>query len=213
VGLPLGKVRNVFNQSALARPSSSISVQLSAYVLFSCVCPTGNTALTRRASKYSTLRAIVLRFSQSRKRYKQQGILVEIAALQQAESDCLADAELRDRRREREAICRNQQDAAYIVEFTCHICSRYPACPADQSAVIADHACQKYSGRVGRSAAAKDFAPEAIDLVIAHIRHVHTRYDELLASGWERYAAREAIAVEVQEVLKKWSDFTPDSEG
>ena len=37
----------------------------------------GDVALTRRAGKYSTLRAVVLRFSRSRKRYERQGILVE----------------------------------------------------------------------------------------------------------------------------------------
>jgi hypothetical protein len=44
--------------------------------------PQGNTALTRRASKYTALRAIVVRFSSARKRYERQGILVEAVALQ-----------------------------------------------------------------------------------------------------------------------------------
>ena len=41
---------------------------------------------------------------------------------------------------------------------------------------ITGHACQKYSGRVGRSVAAK-----------AHLRHVETEYDSLLARGVERF--------------------------
>jgi hypothetical protein len=50
------------------------------------------------------------------------------------------------------------------------------------------------------------FDPAVIELAVyAHVRHVHTRYDELLASGWERHEAREAIAVEVQSVLEQWS--------
>ncbi len=45
----------------------------------------GNTALTRRARKASTLSAIVIRWSRSRKRYERQGLLVERAALEAAE--------------------------------------------------------------------------------------------------------------------------------
>lgn len=37
--------------------------------------PRGNTALTRRVSKYSPLRAVVVRWSKTRKRYERQGIL------------------------------------------------------------------------------------------------------------------------------------------
>ena len=43
--------------------------------------PRGHTALTRRASKPSTLRAVVVRFSRTRKRYERQGVLVGEAAL------------------------------------------------------------------------------------------------------------------------------------
>lgn len=167
--------------------------------------PQGNAALTRRASKYSTLRVIVLRFSRSRKRYERQGILVEEAALERAEAECLADAEMREKRRDREAARREQQDTAYIAEFARQIQTRYPACPESEATQIAQHACRKYSGRVGRSAAAKEFDATAIDLaVVAHIRHCHTPYDQLLASGLERYAAREAVLEQVQAVLSQW---------
>lgn len=47
--------------------------------------PAGNAVLTRRAKKASALSAVVVRFSRSRKRYERQGILVEEAALEQAE--------------------------------------------------------------------------------------------------------------------------------
>ena len=47
--------------------------------------------------------------------------------------------------------------------------------------VIAEHACLKYSDRIGRTASAKSLAEEAVDLaVIAHIRHTETQYDQLL---------------------------------
>jgi hypothetical protein len=57
----------------------------------------GDACITRRASKYSPLRAIVLRFSRARKRYERQGILVAEEALARAEEECLDDAELRER--------------------------------------------------------------------------------------------------------------------
>lgn len=167
--------------------------------------PSGNTALTRRASKYTTLKAVLLRFSRSRQRYERQGILIEESALHRAEAECLADAEVRERQRLRSVEKRAQQDAEYIQEFAQQIQQQYPGCPVDEAEAIANHACQKYSGRVGRSAAAKEFEATMIELaVIAHIRHIHTRYDEMLASGWERHEARDAIAADVQAVLEQW---------
>lgn len=48
--------------------------------------PAGDAKLSRRARQASQLCAVVVRFSPSRKRYERQGILVEEAALQQAEA-------------------------------------------------------------------------------------------------------------------------------
>ena len=64
--------------------------------------PSGDAALTRRARRGSGLSAVVVRFSRARGRYERQGILVEEAALEQAEAECLADEPARARRRERE---------------------------------------------------------------------------------------------------------------
>jgi hypothetical protein len=41
---------------------------------------------------------VVVRFSRSRTRYERQGILVEEAALESAEAQCLADEDARGRR-------------------------------------------------------------------------------------------------------------------
>jgi hypothetical protein len=49
--------------------------------------PAGDAALTRRSRKYSTLSAVVLKWSRARKRYERQGLLVETRALEQAEQD------------------------------------------------------------------------------------------------------------------------------
>jgi hypothetical protein len=65
--------------------------------------PRGDAALTRRASRHSGLRAVVLHWSGTRKRYERQGILVEVEALRRAEEECLSDAEAREVRRRRDA--------------------------------------------------------------------------------------------------------------
>ena len=156
--------------------------------------PSGDAALTRRAAKYSILSAVVLEWSRARKRYERQGILVEEAALQRAEQECLDDADLRARRQAREAVRRAELDQDYIQQFAARVRELYPACPAGREKVIAEHACQKYSGRVGRSAGAKALDEKAIRLaVIAHIRHAETHYDDLLSQGWERSLARDEV--------------------
>jgi hypothetical protein len=169
--------------------------------------PRGNAALTRRASKYSKLRAVVVRFSRARKRYERQGILVEESALTRAELECLADADARSRARERRAEREAAMDAEYQAEFGRRVQERYPGCPPDKAAAIAEHACLKYSGRVGRTAAAKEFAPEALDLAVrAHVRHCYTAYDELLGGGLDRSAARSTVAARVEQVLAEWRE-------
>jgi hypothetical protein len=140
--------------------------------------PSGDAALTRRAGKYSTLSAVVLKWSRARKRYERQGLLVEEPALQRAEEECLADAEVRARRREREAERRAELDQEYVTRFAARVRELFPNCPSGHEQVIAEHACQKYSGRVGRSAGAKSLDEGFIRLaVIAHIRHAETKYD------------------------------------
>jgi hypothetical protein len=167
--------------------------------------PPRDAALTRRARKYSTLTAVVLKWSRARKRYERQGLLVEEQALQHAEAECLNDAEARARRREREAERRQELDAAFVGRFAARIRQLYPGCPPDRAERIASHACQKYSGRVGRSAAAKRLDEEAVRLaVVAHVRHDETLYDGRLARGVERWDARDRVREDVDRVLSRW---------
>ena len=168
--------------------------------------PSGDAALTRRARKYSTLSAVVLKFSRSRRRYERQGLLVEESALEQAESECLADKEIRERRNERAREQTAELDTQYVTDFAKRIRMLYPNCPEKRETEIAEHACRKYSERVGRSAAAKRFEDEMITLaVLAHIRHRETAYDSLLAKGWFRNQARAEVRDKVESVLAKWS--------
>lgn len=165
----------------------------------------GDAALTRRARKYSTRAAVVLKWSSARKRYERQGLLVEEQALDRAEAECLNDAEARARRRDREAERRAELDVEFVAQFAAHIRRLYPGCPSERPEQIASHACQKYSGRVGRSAAAKRLDEEAVQLaVVAHVRHTETPYDRLLARGLERSDARDRVRAEVERVLSRW---------
>lgn len=165
----------------------------------------GNSTLTRRAHKHSTLSAIVLKWSQSRKRYERQGLLIEEAALEKAEKECLADEEVRVRRREREAERREEKDLQYIRNFAQRVRQLFPSCPSGREVAIAEHACLKYSGRVGRTATAKSLEENAIRLaVIAHIRHAETPYDRLLAKGYDRQNARAQVEEKVDAILSKW---------
>lgn len=167
--------------------------------------PSGNAALTRRSRKHSTLSALVLKWSRARKRYERQGLLVEEDALQRAEEECLADKEARARRRERESSRRAELDQSYIKRFAGRVREFYPGCPPGRETVIAEHACRKYSGRVGRTASAKSLDEPAVKLaVIAHIRHSETRYDELLSQGFDRFGARFEVEAKVFDTFYKW---------
>ena len=167
--------------------------------------PSGGAALTRRATKHSPLRAVVLQWARARKRYERQGILVTAAALQRAEEECLADADLRERRRQRAAPHRAGTDRDYVAAVTAALRAQFPGCPAAEAQRIADWTCEKRSGRVGRSAAARELDPQALRLaVIAHIRHEHTPYDELLMRDGDRALAREQVSSGIDEVLRRW---------
>jgi hypothetical protein len=167
--------------------------------------PAGDAALTRRSRKHSTLCAVVLKWSRARRRYERQGLLVEAEALERAEQECLADEEVRARRRERAAVRRAELDRAYVQEFATRVREQYPSCPPGREVAIAEHACLKYSGRVGRSAAAKSFDEQAIRLaVVAHVRHTETPYDRLLASSYDRRNARAEVERDVARALDRW---------
>ena len=173
--------------------------------------PSGNTALIPRARKHSILSAVVLKWSRARKRYERQGLLVQEQAIERTEAECLADSKARARRREREAERRVQLDHEYVERFALRVRELFPAGPTGRERAIAEHACCKYSGRIGRSAAGKGFDEEAIRLAVtAHVRHTETRYDELLAGGEQRREAREEVEEEVLQVLAKW-EGDPDA--
>lgn len=167
--------------------------------------PRGDATLTRRAKRASGLAAVVVRFSRSRKRYERQGVLVEEAALEDAERRCLDDADARARRRERDATRRAAADGAFVEHLTEAMRRQFPGCPPDRAAAIAQHTATKGSGRVGRTAAARDLDPTAIELAVtASVRHLDTRYDTLLMAGIDRHDARAEVRSTVTEILRAW---------
>ena len=167
--------------------------------------PSGSATLTRRAKKGSRLSAVVVRFSRTRKRYERQGVLVEEAALEQAEAECLADEEVRARRRERAAERRVDEDVAFQTRMAKEIARLFPGCPPERAQAIATHAGARDSGRIGRTAAGRALDPEAVTLaVVASIRHEDTPYDDLLMTGMLREEARDQVRDEVDRVLDAW---------
>jgi hypothetical protein len=167
--------------------------------------PRGDTALTRRARKHSSLSVVVVKFSRARKRYERQGVLVEEAGLDKAQEECLSDEEVRARRRVREAARRQEEDHELVQEMAGKIRAIFPGCPASEALAIARHTAERGSGRVGRSASGRALDEGALRLAVtASIRHKHTHYDELLMQGLERSEARWAVQDKIEEVLSSW---------
>ena len=167
--------------------------------------PRGDTALTRRARKYSSLSAVVVRFSRARQRYERQGVLVEEPALDRAEEECHADAAEREAAREKAAGRRAEQDRDLAARMTESILALYPRCPAAEAQAIAVHTSRRGSGRVGRTAAGRALEAEALSAAVtAAIRHRHTQYDQLLMHGYSRRDARDAVREAIDRVLERW---------
>jgi hypothetical protein len=102
----------------------------------------------------------VVRFSRARKRYERQGILVEEAALERAEDECLADEDARARQRLRAAERRKVEDVGFQARFAREIRNLFPGCPVVRAEAIALHAaargsppevCGPWRPRAGRS--------------------------------------------------------------
>ena len=125
--------------------------------------PAGETAVTRRARKYSTWLQLcssgatlasgtngkgcwsrIRRWSRPRRSaWRRRGPHAAASAASGMSADL---------------------DQRYIERFAARVRELYPRCPLGRETIIAEHACLKYSGRVGRTAAAKSFAEEAVDL-------------------------------------------------
>ncbi len=167
----------------------------------------GDAALTRRAKKASELSAVVVRFSRTRKRYERLGLLVEEAALEQAERECLADEDARARRRLRAEERREQEDEDLANRMAAEIARLFPGCPPERAAAIARHTATRGSGRVGRTAAGRSLDVDAVtNAVVASVRHEDTSYDHLLMSGVPRLDARDRVRQKIDQILDAWRE-------
>lgn len=161
--------------------------------------PSGDPALTRRSKPV----AVVLVFRKNRK--ERQGSLVTPENLAAARASCENDAERRKARRVADRVRRAAAEGEYVRRFAAAVVERFPGCPAEEASDIARRACQKSSGRVGRTAAAKELQPAAVELAVrAHIRHVHTSYDALLERGVELTEARRAVREKIETIVAQW---------
>ena len=116
-----------------------------------------------------------MRFNRARKRYERQGILVEEAALEKAEQECVQDAGERAAARARAAVQRAVQDRKLVAQMIKLIEELFPGCPATEVAAIAEHTAVRGSGRVGRSEAGRNLDEMALILAVgAAVRHNHT---------------------------------------
>ena len=115
----------------------------------------------------------------------------------------------RSLKRQRSALRRAEIDEQFEAAFAGRVRELFPGCPPGRECTIAEHACLKYSGRVGRSAAAMQLDETAVRLaVIAHLRHVETNYDALLGRGEDRDTARQLVQAEVERKLRLWINPT-----
>ncbi len=165
----------------------------------------GNAALTRRSKKFSSYCGVLFAWNRRRKRFERKGQYVEAEAIIKAQQACADDKKERALKNEKAAVIRAEQDKIYIAEFSKAIRELYPNCPKNREIAIAKHACEKYSGRVGRSAKAKVFDKTMIDLAVeAHIRHQETNYDSQFGTGKTKRMIRSDVKQDITSTLRKW---------
>lgn len=167
--------------------------------------PSGDAAMTRRSKKHSRYCGVLLEWNKRRKRFERKGQYVEGSAIEKAREECLADEEKRKVTNARAAIKREIVDMEYIAEFAKAIRIRYPSMPINREQAIAQHACEKYSGRVGRTALAKQFDAKMIDRAVeAHIRHIETSYDNEFGKGKRKRAIRAELKPIIDRYVMTW---------
>jgi len=174
------------------------------------VLPSGDVAMTRRTQALSARVAAVIGWSAKLKRWERRGTFAEPGAIAEARRLCDADAQERERSREVAAGRREIEQREYLGAFRAAVVRLFPGCPRAEAAEIAAHACEKHSGRVGRSAAAKNLNEEMVRLaVIAHVRHLHTTYDQTIDRTKDKRGSRAAIRRDIRAVLAAWQRGEP----
>jgi hypothetical protein len=167
--------------------------------------PPGDVAMTRRSKKHSARTVVVMEWNNKRRRYNRLGQLVEPSAITAAKEECEQDRGKREEKQKKAAVKRAIDDKIYIDSFSQEIRKTFPNMPTSREQEVATHACEKYSGRVGRSAKAKEFDEEMITrAVVAHIRHKETAYDDMFGRGKRKREIRDDVKADISEVLRRW---------
>lgn len=96
-----------------------------------------------------------------------------------------------------------QRDAALVRQAASELEKQFPNIPSGEKEMVLKHGFRKYSGRVGRTGL-MPMSKKVLFAVIAHIRHKHTNYDQMLNKGMDRDEARRAIAKKTQDMLREW---------
>lgn len=94
-----------------------------------------------------------------------------------------------------------KMDERLRTKWEAELTRRYPNMPQEEISEVAGYATSRGSGRVGRSATIEDPCRAA---VIAHIRHTHTNYEEILESGTDRETARSMVGEDIARIYRQW---------
>lgn len=167
--------------------------------------PPGDVAMTRRSKKYSRYCFVLQEWNQRRKRYERRGQYVEASAIEKAEAECRADAGVRAEKNKKAAQRREVDDLLYKKQFAAEVRRLFPRMPEGREVAIVAHACEKHSGRVGRTAAAKEFSKDIVErAVVAHVRHIETDYDDRFGQGKRKRQIRDDIRPLITRILNSW---------
>ena len=167
--------------------------------------PRMDVPLSTVIEKHSRLMVDLYQWNRYRKRHEPKGYLVDLPALLNAEEECLPDAEISVRRVQREAEWRRRFDRKFVERFAQAVRTFFPGCPDGEEHQIAAGACLQFGGTTGRRKPRS--RPDELSVrmaVISYVRLRLTSYQELLASGYERWQARDAVDYTVNEVLSRW---------
>jgi hypothetical protein len=104
---------------------------------------------------------------------------------------------------EQRAAAVQKRDAAIEESFEETMVTLFPKIPKAEIPQILKHSLKKHSRRVGRTGTVA--LHDRVKLAVrAHIRHVHTDYDQLLKQGVDRVTAREKVWARLNEVARLW---------
>lgn len=127
------------------------------------------------------------------------------AVVEAAQAEAVRTEDARSKQREIAAAKRIKKEAKLRAEVVVKMLEMYPQMPKEEAGRIADHAFEVSSGRIGRTTLVE--IKKKIELAVqAYIRHAHTRYDDLLNNGWDREAARQEVAGDIEQVLRRWQE-------